>query len=206
MLAERKKMRKREALNDFQFFDKEALTALYTKQEKLEDEKSKFVKQIAAIRSDAKTAPSIKSEKVEVAAGKSYEEMTEKADKMEAWLQSDEIVAKYSLSEEELQEKERLLDEGYREWNKSDFSLFKTALETNGRYNIEAIAADFEEETTHSKADVYKVRGGEERSEERRLERSDSKRVASPSCITNNLSLVTSLLARFAHRSTTSPS
>ncbi|GMI37714.1 hypothetical protein TrRE_jg13380, partial [Triparma retinervis] len=156
VLAQRRKMRKRDAMKDFQFFDKAALQAYFTKEENLEEDKAVFVRRIAALRDEAKEAPSVKSEKVEVEKGKSYEEINAKADKMQDWLDGEGSLGKYSLTEEELKDKERLIDEGFGDWSLSDFRLFTTCLEIHGRYDVEAIAEEFLDQTVHSKETVYK--------------------------------------------------
>jgi SWI/SNF-related matrix-associated actin-dependent regulator of chromatin subfamily A member 5 len=156
VLAQRKKMRKRDAMKDFQFFDKERLQAIFTREEKLEEDKVEFSKRIQALRDEAKEAPSVKSEKIDVEKGKSYEEINAKADKMQEWLDGEGAKGTYCLSDEEVEEKERLIDEGFGDWSASDFRLFTSGLETHGRYNVEEIAEDFLENTVHSKENVYK--------------------------------------------------
>ena len=110
-------MRKRDAMKDFQFFDKAALQAYFTKEENLEEDKAVFVRRIAALRDEAKEAPSVKSEKVEVEKGKSYEEINAKADKMQDWLDGEGECGDERMGDERVGD-ERMGDEqrGRRRW------------------------------------------------------------------------------------------
>ena len=48
------------------------------------------------------------------------------------------------LDEEEVAEKERLLQEGYTNWSKRDFSHFVKASEKYGRHNLDAISMEID--------------------------------------------------------------
>ena len=48
------------------------------------------------------------------------------------------------LTKEEKDECDMLLGEGFKEWNKKDFSVFKSACERHGRSAFEAVAQELE--------------------------------------------------------------
>jgi len=51
------------------------------------------------------------------------------------------------LTEDEVAEKERLLQEGFSSWNRRDFSAFVRAAEKYGRDSLEQIAGDMDSKT-----------------------------------------------------------
>jgi len=55
--------------------------------------------------------------------------------------------APHPLTEEEVEEKDRLLEEGFSNWNKRDFNYFIRANEKHGREDVAAIANDIEGKT-----------------------------------------------------------
>lgn len=62
-----------------------------------------------------------------------------------------------ALTEAEIEEKERLAEEGFGDWNKRDFQQFINASAKHGRKNYAAIAADIDSKDTREVADYAKV-------------------------------------------------
>lgn len=61
---------------------------------------------------------------------------------------------KLQLSDQEKEEKEKLLQEGFGSWNKHDFSQFIKACENNGRDNLDGIIDDVASATGKSEQEV----------------------------------------------------
>lgn len=102
-----KKKRKGPALHDFQLFNLERLTQITNKERALVDQKEEQLRKIRDVQSRSLSAPSFGSG---VAAGNSREELQKKAAELTATLDD------FKLSDEEEQEKTRLLAEGFPDW------------------------------------------------------------------------------------------
>ncbi|GMH62640.1 hypothetical protein TL16_g03522 [Triparma laevis f. inornata] len=151
------KMGKKRSLNmlDHQFYNKDAMTWFFDREDQLETDRQKVQMQISVIRDQAKLAPSLKNMRanLELEPGQSCEEMFDKALQIEdAMLVNPDL----RLSDEERAEKKALVDEAYADWSKADFKSFTKALETHGRYNLESIQDDVANETGKSIKEVQK--------------------------------------------------
>lgn len=145
--AATKKRKKGPALHDFQLFDLERLTQITNKERSLVDQKEAQLRKISHVQARAQTAPSFGSG---VAAGNSREELQRKAAELTATL------GEIKLSDEEEQEKARLLSEGFPDWSRKDFRTFCTALERHGRYDFDAICRDVTNETGKDRAEIQR--------------------------------------------------
>ena len=103
------------------------------------------------MRTKARSAPSLNNSRVSVAPGESMEELTQKAEDLEARLDTD-----FKLSEEDLDEKKRLLNEGFPDWIRKDFKCFCSSMEKHGRYDIVSIVDDVAAEVGKAEEDVKK--------------------------------------------------
>ena len=110
-------------MHDFQFFNTARLTTLFEKESVYEQHKH----QLEQKRQHA------------LQQGASEEQV-------EAQFQPQED-APHPLTEEEVEEKDRLLEEGFSNWNKRDFNYFIRANEKHGREDVAAIANDIEGKT-----------------------------------------------------------
>ncbi len=63
------------------------------------------------------------------------------------------------LTEEEVEEREQLLKEGFASWTKRDFSAFTRACEKHGRTALTDIAKDVEGKTLEEVREYAKVGG-----------------------------------------------
>ncbi|KAJ1475999.1 hypothetical protein T484DRAFT_1826401, partial [Baffinella frigidus] len=78
------------------------------------------------------------------AAIKEKEGSEKKDDEGEVVVDGAEIDAKEGWTPEEMDESAALLDEGFRDWSKKDFSVFKSACERHGRTAYESISQELE--------------------------------------------------------------
>lgn len=62
-----------------------------------------------------------------------------------------------SLTEEELEERDELLNQGFKEWSKRDFAQFVKAAEKYGRADTSAIASDIGTKTEEEVSEYSKV-------------------------------------------------
>lgn len=108
--AAAKKRKKGPALHDFQLFNVERLNAITEKERFLAGKKEEQVAVIHQYREAAKHAPPAAPG---VPAGQSSEDMKKLANDLEQKLSTD-----FQLSQEEKDEKTRLLSEGFPDWNK----------------------------------------------------------------------------------------
>ena len=145
----KKQPRKRDQMHDFQFFNRDAINYFHEKEESLERQREPFTFKLAELKAEAKIAPSLKNEKAEVQPGRSFEELTAKAGKMESWMERT-----FRLTAEEESEKRALIDEGFGDWTKYDFKRFTMSLERHGRYGVEGMSADLGEEIDRTPAEV----------------------------------------------------
>jgi len=112
-------------MHDFQFFNTARLTNLFEKESVYEQHKHQIEqKKNHAIQQGA-------SEEVVAAIG----------------TEADAKDAPQPLTDEEVEEKDRLLEEGFSNWNKRDFNYFIRANEKHGREDIAGIANDIEGKT-----------------------------------------------------------
>lgn len=145
--AAAKKKRKGPAIHDYQLFDMVRLNAIIEKERDLADKKEKQVKAIADLRQRAVEAPTMGSGH---APGHSREDLLQQAYDKEKELSTDT----FSLTREELQEKQDLLAEGFPDWSRKDFRAFCISLEQHGRYDFESISRDMLRETNKDLMDV----------------------------------------------------
>ena len=64
------------------------------------------------------------------------------------------------LTDEELEEKDSLLTQGFSKWSRREFNAFVRAVEKHGRNNLEAISAEVEGKTKEEVVTYSKVREG----------------------------------------------
>jgi SWI/SNF-related matrix-associated actin-dependent regulator of chromatin subfamily A member 5 len=142
-----KKKRKGPALHDFQLFDLERLAQINSKERSLVEQKEEQLRKIKGLQARSMTAPSLGTG---VAPGQSREGLQRLAS--ELTLNLDTI----KLSQEDEEEKQRLLSEGFPDWSRKEFKTFCTALERHGRYDFEAICRDVTNETGKDRADIQR--------------------------------------------------
>mmetsp|Transcript_9353 Transcript_9353/g.14138 ORF Transcript_9353/g.14138 Transcript_9353/m.14138 type:complete len:1141 (-) Transcript_9353:2507-5929(-) len=135
--AKAKKKRKGPHMQDFQLYDRDRLEELTKRERELAEQKEDHLKMIADLRKRSSSAPS-----------STVEQLLQEASEMEAMLDQ------FKLSEQELNEKEKLLSEGFADWNKKDFKIFCNALEKHGRYKLENILEDVVSETGKDENDI----------------------------------------------------
>ena len=129
------KMPKIPQMHDFQFFDVQRLTELYEKESLYEIYKHQLEqKRLNALSQGAS------------------EEMAAKAAEP-----SDDPDAARPLSEDELEEKDRLLGSGFSNWNKRDFNSFIRASERWGRDDLESITQEIDGKTLQEVQDYAHV-------------------------------------------------
>jgi len=113
----------RPAMHDFQFYQTSRINELFDKEDQLKIQRTEFM--------DTKPKEEKKDDLTE-------DELAEKKAREE------EEEARFALSSEELEERERLLSEGYSNWSKKDFQAFLKACERYGRKNVLEIAKEVE--------------------------------------------------------------
>ena len=112
-------------MHDFQFFDTARLTALFEMESVYEQHKHQVEQ-----RRNYAIQQGASEEQVEAQAAEAEDENAPKP-----------------LTEEEVEEKDRLLEAGFSNWNKREFNYFIRANEKHGREDIAAIANDIEGKT-----------------------------------------------------------
>ncbi|KAL7436596.1 hypothetical protein ACHAXM_005269 [Skeletonema potamos] len=135
--AKARKKRKGPHMQDFQLYDRERLEELTKRERELAEQKEDHLKMIADLRKRSASAPP-----------STVEQLLQEASEMEGMLDQ------FKLSEQELNEKEKLLSEGFADWNKKDFKIFCNALEKHGRYKLENILEDVVSETGKDENDI----------------------------------------------------
>ncbi|KAL4447228.1 hypothetical protein ABPG77_007261 [Micractinium sp. CCAP 211/92] len=117
------KLPKMPALQDFQFFNTARLTQLYEKDNTYEVHKHSQAQRESQMRQQGASDEAIAAE------------LAPKHDDPQP------------LSEEELAEREQLLQQGFSNWMRRDFNAFVRACEKYGRHNLADIARDIESKT-----------------------------------------------------------
>jgi len=116
-------------MHDFQFFDTARLTTLFEQESRYEQAKhQREQKKNFAIQQ-----------------GASPEQMEQMEEQFKAEAQDPD--AAKPLTDEEVEEKDRLLESGFSNWNKREFNYFIRANEKHGREDIASIANDIEGKT-----------------------------------------------------------
>jgi len=152
---------------DFQFFQKERIEALLNREQQLMAKRKALMHRLKEIRqNEAKEAKRLKrqamdeaaeavedqgEEAMEEARKKAAEEFVEPASDATALAeQLDDL----QLTEEEQEEKQQLLDEGFVGWTKTDFRRYIAACERFGRREADAIVKDVAAATGKELAEV----------------------------------------------------
>jgi SWI/SNF-related matrix-associated actin-dependent regulator of chromatin subfamily A member 5 len=143
-----KKRRKIPKYQDFQFFNVERLEQIEEKERQLAINKEIELNKIKSLREAAKTAPTLHNTRFSIPQGQSREELNDRANTEELALNS------IALSKEEVDEKEKLLAEGFSDWSKKDFRVFCASLERHGRYGVANIVKDVTKDCGKSDVDV----------------------------------------------------
>ncbi|GMI27813.1 hypothetical protein TeGR_g3429 [Tetraparma gracilis] len=134
------KRKKKSSYYDHQFYNVPELEELQSRALALSMERETAMGEAAAIREKARTAPSIANARAAVATGDYREELLEVAAKMEA-----EATAKYAVPDSDLKERARLEAEGF-DWSKEEFKYFVSTLEEFGRYEVDKLVSEMEED------------------------------------------------------------
>lgn len=135
--AKARKKRKGVHMQDFQLYDRERLDVISAREKELAQMKEDHLSMIAEKRKQASSAPPS-------SVGQILEEVAE----LEGML--DQFV----LTSTEIEEKNKLLSQGFADWNRKDFKSFCNALEKHGRYAIEKVIEDVTDETGKAQNDV----------------------------------------------------
>ena len=135
------KRRKGPAFLDFQLFDKEKLEELVKLEGDLEEQRYETRKTIRELR--IKAASATKS-----ASDHGPDERLALAEKMEQEL------TRLEFGKENEAKKLELLAEGFADWSRKDFRCFAQSLEKHGRWRLDAIVQDMQNETTKEAAEV----------------------------------------------------
>lgn len=143
--AAMKKRRKGPALHDFQLFDKERLDSLAEFERNMGAKKEEHLSLIRDFRLKAKDALSVYQG---APTDQSKEYLTSCAEQMEARLDQ------FELTQEQREEKERLLAEGFPDWSRKDFKAFCSSLERHGRYDLDSVVRDMTNECGKDAQDV----------------------------------------------------
>ena len=143
-----RKRKKGPTMQDFQFFDKERLDEIAAMELQLNINKQERVNKIKELYGRAKSAPSINNTRVNVAPGRSCEELTQKAKELEKTL------TEFDLSSEIVAERDTLLSNAFPDWIKKDFKAFCSSLERRGRYDVANIVKDVSLECGKDEAEV----------------------------------------------------
>jgi SWI/SNF-related matrix-associated actin-dependent regulator of chromatin subfamily A member 5 len=142
-----KKKRKGPAVYDFQLFNIDRLNELLKKERSTASKKVAEIRLIAELRQQAVHAPTFGSG---VAPGRSREELLQQAEHKEKQLDE------FQLSEEEKQEKDKIMAEGFPDWSRKDFKIFCASLERHGRYEFAAICEDVMNETGKDRQEIQR--------------------------------------------------
>ena len=143
-----RKRKKGPSMQDFQFYEKERIEELLQIEADLSQKRQDRINEIKAIKTRAKTAPSINNTRANVEPGHSCEELTQKASDLEATL------SEFDVSPEHISEKESLLKNAFPDWSKKDFKCFCTSLEKRGRFDVNNIVKDVSRECGKEEAEV----------------------------------------------------
>ncbi|CAM9877482.1 unnamed protein product, partial [Ectocarpus fasciculatus] len=129
--------RKGITMHDFQFYDREALEALQTKEHDYADRKNAIINEIKELRTRCK--------RMEAQGGD--EEHAAQLEKTANTLE---------LSPKEQDQKKKLIDNAFGDWNRKDFRAFVAATERHGRDDTEAVVRDVCLETAKTEENVRK--------------------------------------------------
>lgn len=145
--AATKKKRKGPALYDFQLFDMERLNEILKKERSMASKKDSEQQLVGELRQQAVDAPTFGSG---VAAGRSKEELLQRAERREKDLED------FKLSELETREKEKIYAEGFPDWSRKDFKAFCSSLERYGRYDFPSICEEVMNETGKERQEIQR--------------------------------------------------
>lgn len=146
--AAAKKRKKGPSFHDFQLFDREGLKAISDRERQLAEQKERLILKISELQARAKLAAIS-----DATPGHTREDYLKQAKEME------DRLGEFDLTAEEVQEKTRLLAEGFPDWSRKDFKAFCTSLERHGRYNLDEIAKEVANETGKSDKEISRYFG-----------------------------------------------
>eukprot|EP00529_Nitzschia_sp_RCC80_P008522 CAMPEP_0113505244 /NCGR_PEP_ID=MMETSP0014_2-20120614/35199_1 /TAXON_ID=2857 /ORGANISM="Nitzschia sp." /LENGTH=1184 /DNA_ID=CAMNT_0000400515 /DNA_START=46 /DNA_END=3600 /DNA_ORIENTATION=+ /assembly_acc=CAM_ASM_000159 len=141
--AAAKKRKKGPNFYDFQLFDQERLKEISDMERKLAEQKESYARRISELEARAKQTTDN-----DPAPGQSREDILKQASELKEGLD------KLNLSEEEAEEKTRLLAEGFPDWTRADFKSFCSSLERYGRYNLAEVIEEFSKKTQKSDKEI----------------------------------------------------
>jgi len=143
-----KKRKKGPNHQDFQLYDKEALEIFNAREKELAVQREKALMQLNQLKGTAKLAPSLQNSRANVAVGFSREELCVEVEKLEKTLKN------YSVSEEEVAQKNKVLAEAFPDWSRKDFKSFCSSLERHGRFDVINVVKDVVNECGKSESEV----------------------------------------------------
>jgi SWI/SNF-related matrix-associated actin-dependent regulator of chromatin subfamily A member 5 len=146
--AAAKKRKKGPSFHSFQLFNQEKLKVISDKERKLAEQKESLARKISELEARAKQAAGAAA-----TPGHSREDFLKQAKELKDQLDL------LTLSEEEANEKTRLLAEGFPDWSRNDFKAFCASLELHGRYNLAEITKDVANETGKSEKEIARYFG-----------------------------------------------
>ncbi|CAM9097974.1 unnamed protein product [Scytosiphon promiscuus] len=129
--------RKGITMHDFQFYDRDALEALQTKEHDLADKKNAIINEIKELRNRCKRMEAQGGEEDHAA-------------------QLEKTANGLELSAKEQEQKKRLIESAFGDWNRKDFRAFVAATERHGRDDTEAVVRDVCLETAKTEENVRK--------------------------------------------------
>ena len=133
-----RKKPKGQIMNDFQLFDLFELEKLLEKEKRLNDGKEAELLAIQDMRRRADTSNPESKEALLA----------------EAISREQKISSSFELSDEDKQLKEKLLTDGFADWDRRDFRCFCTSVERHGRYDFNSICRDVMSETGKERSEV----------------------------------------------------
>lgn len=128
-------------MQDFQFYKRPQLEAIFDKEQQLHDKKQFFAGAIKDIKNKIKKGQLSEEEE---------KELEEEADSYE------EQIKTLVLTPKEEAEKKKLVDEGFGDWSRKDLRIFVSAMERNGRDDKESVVREVCQETGKEEADVLR--------------------------------------------------
>lgn len=147
--AAAKKRRKAHTYQDFQLYDKEKIEAIGQREREVATKKEQELEMINELRVKVKRVLAAGSNVT--TEGDKCETLLAEADRLEKNLNNP---TSFSLSPEELAQKDKLLAEGFPDWSKKDFKAFCSSLERYGRYNLLNIVKDVVSETGKEESEI----------------------------------------------------
>jgi len=135
-------------MHDFQFFDKKRIEEIEKKEHELIAKRRTHMGLIKDARAKERRSGRGKFGEVQEDTDDAAKKAKEELEKLEAKLDD------FQLTEEEQEEKDRLVEEAFGDWNRRDFRAYTQACERHGRKDIKAIIADVVDATGKTKEDV----------------------------------------------------